>query len=335
MAESASARTVRLRHYQGQRLLAADLQDEYHHLTWLRGAHVVALHNTWGIALGFEVKVGPNDFVMIGPGLAYDAYGREIVLTQSRAVPGPQALSPGPDADGDYELVVTYDAELGERTAGQEFVPYADNARPGREQPMFNWRRAGETRLGFEVPLIGVHLVKGALNEQSLDYHVRRYAQPLARPHIASGVTPREQPWQSWNQADSSLGFQTKVDTSNAGFVGTPYYVATLRLKLDDIIREDPSFLATFPGFFFTSVNEQTPTKFNFQVGVALHFGAGVTDRNAYVVRLQTLLYVCRVSWFGIEAVGGCPPPPRFELIINILKALKPSLFSRTVGEIH
>src|SRR5690348_14286372 len=123
----ATARAFRLRHHQGQHLQVADLQDEYDNLTWLRGLHVLGLHDTWGIALGFSVQLGPkkSNTVLVGPGLAYDCRGREIVLIQTHAVAGPQGGSAIPDGTV-ITLVMRYDADLGQREAGWEWAPCND-----------------------------------------------------------------------------------------------------------------------------------------------------------------------------------------------------------------
>ena len=45
---------IRINHVQGERLRAADLQDELGVESWMRQLHMIGLHDTWGIALGLE-----------------------------------------------------------------------------------------------------------------------------------------------------------------------------------------------------------------------------------------------------------------------------------------
>jgi hypothetical protein len=207
---------VRLRHYQGQRLIAGDLQDEYDNLAWLRRLHVVGLHNTWGIALGFEVSLAQSG-ILVTPGFAYDCFGREIILSQPRLIAFPAELPNAPDG---YNLVMRYDTELGQRQALLD----GGLCQPECDHPAFAWQRPEQTRLGQDVPLLRVVLLDGA---PAIDLDIRRYTQPLARPHIGNGVTPPTQVWQAWRFRELVF-LQTDIDTSTAGFVGAPFYIASL-----------------------------------------------------------------------------------------------------------
>src|SRR5688572_32733272 len=87
----------RLRFFDGQRLLAADLQDVDTLHRELRELHNRSLHQP-GVGSGFAVTGAPGDReVSIGPGYAIDAAGREIVHTRTRVEPIPPV--PG-DAEG-------------------------------------------------------------------------------------------------------------------------------------------------------------------------------------------------------------------------------------------
>jgi hypothetical protein len=310
MKNDSTAQAVRLRHYQGQRLQAADLQEEYDQLTRLRRLHVRGLHDTWGIALGFEVDLASNGGVFVGPGLAYDRLGREIVLTQARSLPGP-GIQPG---EINYTLVMSYDADLGRRSAGQEVIPCVDTqGRPGLEQPVFTWRPAGEVRLGLEVPLAAVQVTPNGTSSLSLE--VRRYTQPLARPHLAGGVTPPEQVWEIWREESNEtfIGIQTRVDTGGAGFVGTPYYLASLRAI--------PIQAAPGPAVLFTSVDQPDATGFTFRVIIGQSVPGIASTFSTAAVSTATL-FPWRVSWFGLERVGGCPPPVIWRLFPGIFPGL-------------
>ena len=327
--DTATARAVRLRHYQGQRLQAGDLQDEYDNLTWLRGLHVVGLHDTWGIALGFAVQLGPaaGNSVLVGPGLAYDYRGREIVLTQTRAIAGPQVGTQVP-AGAVYVLVMAYDADLGQRQAGQEWMPCADGA-AGREQPAFAWRRATAVRLGLEIPLLAVQIADGAIVAASLDQSVRRHAQPLARPHIASGITPREQRWAIWrdNQTEAVLGLQTWVDTREAGFVGTPYYIAGVYLP--------PLVIAALTGriafYLFTSLAGASASGFWFRLLLARQPDDNLRALSRAAAPSPPTL---QITWLGVEPVDGCPPPVNWARFIRLLEQRfqSPTRIGRIIG---
>src|ERR1044071_5344931 len=77
----------RLNYFNGQRLEASDfkLEQSYHMRVrrWLNKSLY-----TWGIAKGLEVEVKPGDShrVIVSPGLALDAQGREIILLEEAEV---------------------------------------------------------------------------------------------------------------------------------------------------------------------------------------------------------------------------------------------------------
>lgn len=325
ISERRSALAVRLRHYHGQRLTGVDLQDEYNHLSGMRGLHVVALHDTWGIALGFQVRLAPPGQIVVGPGLAYDCFGRELVLAHSRVLPGPHLLVPGQTLGNEYALVMSYDPGLGQRQARQELIPCEETSGPlAGEQPAFAWRQPGTVRVGVEVPVVGVRLTNGGIDD-ALNLGIRQYTQPAARPHIVAGITPREQRWELWReeQGDRIVGLQIRVDTRDAGFVGTPYYLASLRgLELGSTAAQTPVMV-------FSSLAESSPSGFTFRIIVALgqtplgFESSGAMERIS-VSRQQTPSW--QVSWLGIEPVMGCAPHVDWApLIARILSRPRPT----------
>ena len=79
----------------GQLLASRDLGDDVRRDARLRGLHTRYLHDTWGIALGFEIKTGAGQTsVIVGPGYAVDAYGRDILSPESVEVPAPDLEGP-------------------------------------------------------------------------------------------------------------------------------------------------------------------------------------------------------------------------------------------------
>ena len=190
----------------------------------MRGLHMVAVHKTWGIALGFEVEVAPGN-VFVGPGIAYDCRGREIVSASTFAVDVP-VLSPGSKAAGGwFDLVIRYN-DLDAREGGCFGTPSA------QERPVWAWYFAGamtETdppladavRLGEDLPLarFGISATGQVVR---LDFRFRRHAQGLVRPHIASGEVAAQLDF-----GDDLLA-SVQVDTSAGGFSRTPFYFASL-----------------------------------------------------------------------------------------------------------
>jgi len=71
----------RVNYVDGQILTAADLRAEQGYHRQMRYLHNRALHGS-GIVDGLEVEVTGSDEVWVTPGLAIDARGREIVVTE-------------------------------------------------------------------------------------------------------------------------------------------------------------------------------------------------------------------------------------------------------------
>src|SRR6266566_8433232 len=83
----------RLEFFNGQRLLAGDLQSLESFDREMRWLHNMSLHQP-GIGSGFAVTGKKGDAtVNISPGYALDALGREIILTQ----PDVEQVPPVPD----------------------------------------------------------------------------------------------------------------------------------------------------------------------------------------------------------------------------------------------
>lgn len=313
-------RAVRIVHKQGERLVAPDLQDEQGVESWLRAVHVVALHDTWGIALGFGVQAEADlGGLLVAPGLAYDCQGREIVLAEAAALSLPTDW-----ASAGYTLVASYDASPA--AADGPAAPCPNPDRPGRERPAFLWRRRGRVRLGDDVPLAAVFSNDGT---PDLDLGVRRYVQPLVRPQVSSGVSPPDQPWDRWKARNNRtvIGYQKVVDTTGGGFVGTPFYFAAISL--------DPRFARVGTAAkllaplgtsdVYSSVEEASPVGFTFRVtpGTSQQSGVDTGDLSRLFDaevsepgRTSPLL----VSWVGVEPVAGCEPPRGFVALIERLR---------------
>ena len=81
--------------YNGQLLRARDLRDDFQTEPQLRWWHTVGFHNTWGIAEGLTVStLGGEQGLHVAPGLAFDCYGRELLLTEPELVRLPTNLEP-------------------------------------------------------------------------------------------------------------------------------------------------------------------------------------------------------------------------------------------------
>jgi hypothetical protein len=229
--------------------------------------HVRAMHNTWGVALGYEVGVDDSGTAAtVGPGIAYDCRGREVISARTLAL-GVPTPPPG-DGEGPwiYDLAIHYKSLedlIGQRellmtclTAvadpGQEQVEWCGGSedddgretgqdtpsqsfRPKEERPGWLWRLAPneyelspEVRLGEEIPLARFRVKK-------MDQTPGGYA--LSKPDFsfrrsAQGlVRPHIASGRAKatvNPNENQLGFTLNVDTSDGGFTQTPFYFASL-----------------------------------------------------------------------------------------------------------
>lgn len=311
----------RINYYDGQRLQSSDLKADTGFESWLRGVHVRAVHQTWGIALGLELSVD-NGQVRIAPGIAYDCHGRELITARPMLVPQPQ-LPAGKAEAYWYDLVISYDDKL-----GAELPPSAlcfENGRsPLEEQPLWRWRLVeafqkdiqplghGSVRLGEEIPL-GRFLISRKKEISDSDAGVRRTVQAQVRPYIASGqakLTP------IYNYFAGN--YYLKVDTSAAGFNQAPYYFASLAThpllgnrssfgkdELDTIQRTLGPFL---------SIRDADRKSFTLEVRFATTL-VDITGSNQFYNMLADQF---TINWTGIEMTRGCPPPPAYVVFLPL-----------------
>jgi hypothetical protein len=185
----------RLRHHQGERLLARDLHDQSAFDDQLRWWHNRALHDAYGVVEGLTVRPvdgAADPAVVVDPGLAIDAFGRELILGEPRQLATPAT------ADRSC-IVIAAGAAMGDVSI--HYVPVQDlTARSG-------------------VPLAF---------PPKLQRPVPR-ARPVARPRIGRGATIAGQtPWQPWTEGVGKnvvyLGIEAAIDTSAAGFTSVPCY---------------------------------------------------------------------------------------------------------------
>ncbi len=304
MATAEPKNTQRVRYYDGQLLAARDLQEDLDCQSRMRGLHVRALHNTWGIALGLGVQLSAGDHLLAAPGLAYDCHGQELLSTDTFDLPVPDLPAAGlilvitKAQGGDASLLPT-----GSICPGSAFDPTL-------ERPTFLWRQSDQVHLGDEIPLVRVYTES---QEIHLDLSVRRYVRPIPRPHIGWGqveiplsllITDSNYYWQvSSGESQVILGFRIKIDTSEAGFTQTPFYFATSQLILPDPLGA--------VSLFFESVAEPGPDRFTLQL---LNLPSRASQLENVYARVLTSVRgkqpgQLEIFWTGIEPVVGQDPP--------------------------
>jgi hypothetical protein len=270
----------RVTYRDGQLLTSRDLHDDFTAAQRLRAMHTRFLHATWGIGLGYFVnaQVG-DDIVHVGPGYAVDASAREILLSQDLAIPVPQT-----SAVSDLMLVIGYQPDSAYQKLPDLAVLCAGSTLdPRNERPVFSWRTPDTYNLGVDVPLARIQVQQGALVLLP-DLTPRIYARKLVRPHIATGTVT----------AGGRYIFDgLKVDTSDAGFAGTPEYF----VKLDSPNGALLDLLAQFAANS-AYIDSATPTSFQYFA----------RELEKFLGDALSLDFTLR--WVGVEPVSGCDPVP-------------------------
>jgi hypothetical protein len=256
----------RLQFFTGQRLLAADLQGLEAFNREMRWLHNQSLHQP-GIGNGFAVSGQKGDRqVTIGPGLAIDRDGREIVLTQDQQEPVPPVAGEADGSPARYDLTVAYppDADL-EETELRAGICHPPGVIRLKEEPVFCWIRLDdngqpkdpnhkrEIATGQRLVLARAEVLNCQLHH-NISIAQRLSARPSKQPYVCCGMA--EPDWQRWElvkpepelifaSAESPVlaavhtppllspvilpaGIQAEIDTSQCGFLTTPCYTARL-----------------------------------------------------------------------------------------------------------
>jgi hypothetical protein len=236
----------RSRFFDGQRLFASDLQGVEAFSREMRWLHNQSLHQP-GIGSGFAVSGGKGDReVVIQPGYAIDAEGREIVLAEAVVEPVPPVADDGFGGPVFFDLTVAYPGEDAlETSETREGICVPAGAIRLREAPVFCWVRLGppperapdtkDTAIrdsltsGLRLRLARAQVLNCRL-ERPLSVAQRRNAKPAEQPYVACGhATDLE-----WRFPDgiAAIGFGlhavATVNTSDAGFRTPPCYSAHL-----------------------------------------------------------------------------------------------------------
>lgn len=337
----------RFRYWQGQKLLGRDFRDQRTYEAQLRWWHNRALHNTFGVAYGLEVTpIGEAvefENVNVNCGVAYDCFGRELILQTTRRIALPRV---SPEGDSTFTLVVSYKerGECGNEEHG--FSDCASHCSCRLEEPEFQWKVSRYFSLSDGVPLAQIsyepatkkRLSAGPKRHAVLNVNFSpRLSRALARPRIGRGATVAgDTAWDPWIESvltpsglrrQTQIGVQVTIDTSSAGFTQLPCYFAWLQGSL-----WDKTYIEFFP-VPLSHIDNESPYHFRFRLwmppivtvlGSRLRYAnidplAESRERrphgfpNEFVnFARQQRLYVC---WIGIQeqAASSCEPMKNCE----------------------
>lgn len=289
----------RLRYQQGQQLRSRDRRDQVAIEAQLRAWHNRAMHNVFGVIEGLTVEFQPQSIV-VQPGLAYDARGRELILQRRRTIGYPRTSTTGTTT----WLLVARFKETAEYPARDQFsmVCFDRKDNQSLESPEFLWKQEQQWRPEMGVPIARITVSDGTVTPDQ-DFVLFR-ARGMSRGLIFSGESHQgNTTWEPWKPAlldgRISIGFQTKIDTSAAGFTQVPCYFASLQLAPLNPL-EPPPFVVPIG-----HVAEEEINNFFFRIWFPQLFMPGEEDNQSFSINREFAKFNARsryyVSWIGIQ----------------------------------
>jgi hypothetical protein len=291
-------------------LLSSDLRDQQRIESELRAWHNRALHNTFGVAQGFGagLAVSPgstNSQVIVETGLAYDCFGRELLLQRRKTILFP------PGVDETLLLIRHKDDRRIPRPIDLSGVCSPESERLIDGEVEFVWKPAKSVTVRDGVPIARALPDSGSGSTLELDPDFTApLSRPLARPRVAHGATiPGATPWEIWQLAPRArftggvASLQVRIDTSSAGFTSTddlsaPAYFASLQGPLT---RLDGSKKVESGGVYLSHIDEISVDGFTFRFLIAVLNSQGGELKLAPDARAFLQQHEIYVSWLGIE----------------------------------
>jgi hypothetical protein len=302
-------RLERVTFFEGQRLTAADLAAAQAYERELRWLHNRSLH-AWGVARGLGVSGARGDrAVVVAPGYAVDARGRELVLLEPRTEPVPPVAAAPDGTEAVFLLTLVYaDDEQATALETREGVCLGRGAVRLADEAHLAWRRMEDVTPDADVVLAQIWVANCRLS-RAVSLAVRRDARATTHPHIAAGRTVAgATPWRFWGdpaEPEVPYGVETSVDTSSGRFHTTPQYQAHVAGERELVAPGFDSDGDLIEGF----VRIETPSPAGFVVRMLLPGGlAGLRHRvntrgeltPALLDALTTRLG-WHVVWMGVE----------------------------------
>jgi hypothetical protein len=206
----------------GQRLIAGDLRNDLGYADRLRALHIRYLHRTCGVVEGLAVTRNAQG-VAVAAGVALNGEGYLLLLPKITEAPDLPKL---PQTATLY-LVLSPEGECGCGGAAPDLsalCPGATTAQ-ARVQATLAWKTVGEVVVGRDVLLARALVAAGAI-KGAIDTTIQTRAATMRQQRIWSDTTASGQT--GWSDSDSKIvpGIQVNIDTSDAGFLTTPTYIA-------------------------------------------------------------------------------------------------------------
>lgn len=328
MARPEERNLERVRYWQGQMLRSRDFLDIEAAQAQRRWWHNRALHNAYGVAEGLACSLVPSaspTAVSVSPGVAYDGFGRELILEKPLLVPLPSNVPANLTAV--VNLVMRYKPVTGSLRPDESSEVCWTGGCLATGTAEFIWKLSTAVNVCEVVAVYAVAYQNGTLGDPLAFIPIS--VQPLSRPKLASGATiPGNTPWEPWvvgfslddfgNLVPLIIGVQTWIDTSAAGFTQVPCYFASLQGPLWNP-QTQQLLPAIFPsiadewvtGFYFRLWLTVVPPSQSGNFALRLHrrragLSAGmgfVTDTADFLTFAQQQeLYV---SWIGCQMLDG------------------------------
>jgi hypothetical protein len=287
----------RLRYKQGQTLRSQDFRDQLRIERQLRAWHNRGVHNAYGVVRGilddFSIESTATDLI-VHKGLAYDCFGRELLLCSQTLIRLPAQQEP---------MLLVLQAL--ERNCGcQSSTDVNSNcseiahARIATDAKL-SWVPENSFSFRQGVPIARAKLSGGTLVVDT-DF-ASPSARPLARPRIGTGTTiPGATVWEIWRVTTAATGvfatIQVTVDTSSAGFASVPQYFASLQGPVSQIDANTINVLA----FHFDHIDLMRTDSFVFRFLILV-----LQVRPKFALKTLITKYLqdqkVYVSWLGIE----------------------------------
>jgi hypothetical protein len=298
----------RLRYRQGQMIRGRDFRDQQEIEAQLRSWHNRAIHNTYGVAKGvpdgLAVEAAPDGKnVIVKRGVAYDCFGRELILRDQRLIPLDGLTEP-------MLLVLRHKASSGccRPSEGDEACS-TTGALVAKDTELV-WLPVEGFTVRAGVALARTKIVGGSVRLD--DSFLARQSRPLARPRIVSGATiPGATTWEVWDVKRSAgreapenvFGVQVRIDTSSAGFTTIPAYFASLQGALT---RQGAQGGETTICLHLDHIDEAAIDGFTFRFFIAVfRLTPGTMPRPEREARSFLQAQKAYVSWLAVEPSPG------------------------------